>query len=255
MLDRYLEFHYYDIFGTVAVQRIQSAARAAALLTEVASSDHGLSASEISSRMGISRPTTYHLINTLVDSGHLFKDGSSQFVLGLAVGVLADGYARQVTPSGLMPRAEALAARTGDSVSVSVRRGAELAISYRARGSSAVTVYDNMLGRMTDPHARASGKLLLARSPQEIQDIYLSGRLRRRTPTTLTSRNDLEREFEEIRAVGYATDTGEYVSEVSCVAAPTDGFGISCLTVAVPTTRFAEQRESLIAAVLEISAG
>jgi DNA-binding IclR family transcriptional regulator len=237
----------------VAAQRIQSASRAVELLSAVARSERGLTAAEISAALGLSRPTAYHLINTLLEERFLYKE-DGRFVLGLAVGDLADGFSRQMTPAPLIPRAEALARRTGESTSVCMRRGRDLTISYRSHGDSPVMVYDNMLGEMTEPHARASGKALLAFAPKEVQDMHLSGRLSRRTPATRTSRAELEGEFEEIRANGYAIDVGEYVSDVSCVAARARESDTIVLTVSVPTTRFAERRDALIATACEIAA-
>ena len=226
-------------------QRIQSASRALNILAEVAASDRGLTAAELREQLGLSKPTTYHLINTLTDARFLYKEGG-RFVLGTAAGAVADGFARQTEPAYLIRRVEELAQSTGESAAISVRRGAELIISHRARGSSAVVVYENMLGEMLHPHARASGKVLLAYAPSGIREHHLSRPLAKCTPSTITGKAALERELERVRHHGYALDLGEYSRDVACVAAPAVDSTFYAISISVPITRFDARKNELI---------
>ena len=62
--------------------RIQSVARACQLLLWLADRRHGAAAKEIAFAHRLTLPTTYHLLNTLVDQGLLAKDEERRFVLG-----------------------------------------------------------------------------------------------------------------------------------------------------------------------------
>lgn len=92
--------------------RVQSAARAVAILLAVANSDTGLTAREISEQVEISRQTAYHLLHTLVGCGVLARADSGRYVFGLLAGTLADGFRRQLSPAehlGTLVRRIALA--------------------------------------------------------------------------------------------------------------------------------------------------
>src|SRR5690242_11264629 len=96
--------------------RVQSAARAVGILVEIAKSDNGLTTKEISERVGIGRQATYHLLHTLVETGMLTRADRSHYVLGLRVGTLAEGFARQLEPSEhLAPMVRDLAQRSGET--------------------------------------------------------------------------------------------------------------------------------------------
>src|SRR5690349_7410589 len=83
--------------------RIQSVARACQLLFWVAEQPHGASAKEIAAAQGLALPTTYHLLNTLVDEGLLAKDVHRRYVLGRNTAILAQAYLRgKAVPDSLL---------------------------------------------------------------------------------------------------------------------------------------------------------
>src|SRR5687768_16068852 len=96
--------------------RVQSAARAIAILLAIGRSDTGLSANEISEQVGIGRQATYHLLHTLVGAGVVTRDDRNRHLLGLRVGVLVQGFERQLAPSEhLGPVVRQLAYETGET--------------------------------------------------------------------------------------------------------------------------------------------
>jgi DNA-binding IclR family transcriptional regulator len=102
-------------------------------------------------------------------------------------------------------------------------------------------------------HARASGKLLLALAAAPVRETYLARHaLEAFTERTITSRAELEREFESIRAAGHAVDDEEFAPGVACVAAPIviDRAAIGAFSVSAPLARFRERRRWLTDAVL-----
>ena len=67
-------------------------------------------------------------------------------------------------------------------------------------------------------HARAAGKLLLALVDPSIREAYLAKHpLEQRTNNTIIDREKLEKEFEEIRARGYAVDNEEFYEGLQCL--------------------------------------
>lgn len=234
--------------------RVQSAARAVDILVAVAQSDTGLTTREISERVGIGRPATYHLLHTLVGAGLLARDDRNHCVLGLRVATLAEGFGRQMDPSEqLGPSVRAVAQETGETAYASAWRAREIAVVAVAAGTNPIQAATVRRGHVGDAHARASGKLLLAHATPATRDAYLeSHALTCLTPNTLTTRAELEREFALIRERGYAQDDEEFALGICCLAVPfDDGYSPFVLALSAPCERLVEQRERYLCTLWE----
>src|SRR5688500_15491595 len=95
--------------------RIQSVARAAALLNEIARSPAGLTAQQLSTATGLSRATTYHLVQTLAAVGYIAAGADRRYRIGIGAGAIVEGFERHVVPDDFLPLARALAQRTGET--------------------------------------------------------------------------------------------------------------------------------------------
>lgn len=232
---------------------IQSVSRASRLLFAVAAEPDGLAAKPASEQLGLPLPTTYHLLTTLVAEGLLAKDSRRRYVLGPRAGVLAAAVNRDNrAPEYYIAPLRELAAQTGETAYLSAWRNGAITVLTTVEGAHAVRVAGLSAGYRDNEHARASGKLLLAFASPVDRDRLLGGStLRRLTPTTITDRAQLDREFERIRAEGLAFDRGEFYEGVECVSAPIveDGTVVACYTVSTPADRFASDSEKIIDAV------
>jgi DNA-binding IclR family transcriptional regulator len=229
--------------------RVQSAARTVGILLAIAQTQDGLTTKEISERVGIGRQATYHLLHTLSATGMVTRDDGNRYVLGLRVGTLAEGFARQLAPSErLAPIVRALARETGETSYASGWWNGEIMTLCFAPGTNPVQAAEVPQGYVGDAHARASGKLLLAMANQATRDAYLGKhKLNRLTPKTITSRAALRQEFETIRERGYATDEEEFATGLSCVAVPFDqGYSPFVLAVSGPTERVDVHRDDYL---------
>ena len=235
--------------------RVQSAARTIGILVAVAQSENGLTPREISEQLGIGRQATYHLLHTLHEADMLTRDERKRYLLGLRVGTLAEGFARQLAPSEhLAPRVRALARQKGETAYASGWWSGEIIVLSVARGTSPVQAAEVAQGQAGDAHARASGKLLLAHAAPDALDAYLSSHeLMRLTPKTITSRDALERNLELIREQGYAVDDEEFAPGLCCLALPFEaGHSSLALALSAPRERFHDQRERYLEAMREI---
>lgn len=230
--------------------RVQSAARAVGILIEVAKSDNGLTTKEISERVGIGRQATYHLLHTLVGAGMLTRADRSRYVLGLRVGTLAEGFARQLAPSEhLAPIVRELAQRSGETSYASGWWADEITILAVSRGSNPVHAAEASQGHAGDAHARASGKALLAFAAPDVRRRYLDSHpIRQVTPKTKTDRAEIEAELDTIREQGFAEDHEEFAPGLCCIAMPFDqGRSPFALSISAPSGRFAAHREDYLA--------
>jgi IclR family acetate operon transcriptional repressor len=237
---------------------IQSVARASRILLLVATRPGGIPAKLAADHLGLTLPTTYHLLATLVSEGLLTKDSRRRYVLGPKAGVIADAIMRDNAPPEYYAELlRELAADTQETAYLSAWRSGDIQIVAVVEGEHAVRVTGLNTGKGGFPHARASGKLLLAYARPELREQALGpGRLQKRTPHTITSRARLEEELARVREQGYAIDREEYSLGVACISAPVieDDVVLAAFTVSVPTERFAQREDELRSKTLAIAA-
>jgi IclR family acetate operon transcriptional repressor len=236
--------------------RIQSVARAGKLLLWIAGQPHGATAKEIAKAQGLALPTTYHLLNTLVDEGLLTKDVHRRYVLGRSMAILAQAYIRgKSVPEALLGALRDLARRTEETAYLADWGADEIRVLASVEGSHMVRVAEVSSGPYEYGHARANGKVLLAYAEPAVREAYLRNHpLVPVTPNTIVDPKQFERELATIRERGYAYDEEEYSGGVCCVAAPLlqNDHIIGALGLAVPTDRFKQDRAELTATLLEV---
>jgi IclR family transcriptional regulator, acetate operon repressor len=243
--------------GTPATgTRIQSVARASQLLLWVASQEHGASVKEISESQGLGLPTTYHIINTLLDQGFLSRNGQRRYVLGESAAILAQAYLRTSHASErLIAGLRELAVRTHETVYLADWGDRDIRVRASVESSQVVRVGEVPSGTYEHGHARANGKVLLACASEEVRRDYLSRHpLVPLTPNTITNEVELAKELERIRRRGLAYDAEEYAMGVSCMAAPLllNGEVIASYGISVPTERFKRTKKELKNILLEV---
>jgi IclR family transcriptional regulator, acetate operon repressor len=243
--------------GAATKTRIQSVARAAQVLLWVADQPHGASAKEIAAAQRLALPTTYHLLNTLVDEGLLAKDVHRRYILGRSSAILAQAYLRgRTVPEGLLGALRELARRTGETSYLADWGEHEIRVLASVEGSRMLRVAEVENGPYEHGHARANGKVLLAYARSEVREAYLrSHPLVPLTERTICDRPALERELKRIRERGYAYDEQEFAVGVGCIAAPLlqNGQLIAALGISMPFERMEPNRAELTKTLLEVA--
>lgn len=232
--------------------RIQTAERTISVLLMVAASEHGLKAKEISERLGYHRQVTYHLLHTMMHTGILRKNDRNHYILGLAASSIAEGFRRQLAPpEHLMPRVRAAVAETRETAYAGGWIDGQITVLATAPGQSPVQAAEVPHGYSSHGHARASGKLLLALSPQATRDHYLAANpLVQLTANTITSREALFKDLEVIAERGYAVDNEEFAEGLCCLAVPVEGLGSQfVLGISVPTERFHQRFDNYLSSL------
>lgn len=234
--------------------RVRSLARGLALLTTIAESDGNLTAADLSRAVGVSRQTAYHLLHTLRQTGFVEQGAGQRYRLGWAVTSLVDGYGRHVAPpAAALERLAAMAKATGETCSLSVWSGDDVVLIAQEAGLHHVRVADIPVGQHGAMHARASSKILLARSVPERREKVLSDlAFTAFTPHTLTDRASLEAQIDAAAESGWAMDDEELAVGITCVASciRIDDADFA-LSVLAPTDRFKANADNYVAAVLD----
>ncbi|MEV8020243.1 IclR family transcriptional regulator [Streptomyces sp. NPDC086554] len=142
-----------------------------------------------------------------------------------------------------VPIMEELRRRTDETVHLTVPDGESVVLIERLETSKPVRII-LALGTRLPIHASANGKAVLASRSTEAIERQLAAGLDEFTGTTITDRKALLAELALIRERGYATNCGEWRTDVSAVAAPVlDGAGspVASISVNMPTSRMTEE--------------
>lgn len=238
--------------------RIQSVARALALLDFVSEHSEPVRAADAAAALEINLSTAHHLLTTLVECGYLRREGRRYQLSAAKLAMLGARLRRAVeaTPHALQLM-HRLADETGETAFVACWDGADVVIAAVTEGRHAVRVATLSVGAAGDAHARASGKALLAQRSSEDVDRYLSSHmLRPLTPRTITDRDVFRAELTLVREQGYAIDQEEYLTGVWCIAAPLlDGTKppTTALSISMPTERYFQRRDRYVDLMVELT--
>ena len=211
-------------------------ARALAVLAAFSAEHPELTLTDIGRRAGLPLTTVHRLAGELTAWGALERvDGRYRIGLRLwEVGSLA--------PRGLglresaMPFLEDLYEVTKQNVQLAVLDGTEVVYLERISGRNAVSVVTRVGGRLP-LHATGVGRVLLAHADPAFQEEVLGRPLRRFTPRTVTSPDELRRILAEVRLTGVAVSDRQIELVSLSIAAPVRGPRgdvVAALSIVVP---------------------
>lgn len=192
---------------------IQSVQRAIDILSCFHGSPIELSLGEISEMLSLNKSTVHGLISTLYANDYIAQSPNGKYKLG-SVFLTPRADENETKRMILMERASSamqeLANRYYGGVALFYRDGSNLVALKRTSPESAryqITVQDSILSQL---HASASGKLLLASMENEELLNYLAQNpLTKMTPKTFCTLEDLKNNLSEIRAQGYSVEDEE----------------------------------------------
>ncbi|WP_281193841.1 IclR family transcriptional regulator [Halorubrum sp. F4] len=221
---------------------IQAVERAMAIVEEIRRRD-GAGVTELADHFGFSKSTVHDHVTTLVRTNYLTRDGD-EYHVGLRFLSLG-GYARQRRELYELAKNEVddLAEETGESAKFVVENDGRGIYLYQSLGGDAVRT-DSHVGTRVYLHANGVGKAILANLPEErIERILDRHGMPGWTEHTITDRDELYEELQDIRDRGVAFDNEERIRGLRCVAAPVtrDGEVLGAISVSGPTKRFNDQ--------------
>ena len=214
-------------------------------------------AKHIAHALGIRTGTCYHVLRTLVSTGHITRLPSGEYEPGPQAFRVARDIQQRVN---VKPELNVILSRLhrltgGETSYISRWQDGVVILQHYLAGTRSTNVGRLEVGYAGDLHARASGKAIAALlPPEQAEALFMGVPLEALTAATITDYNRLLVELEQIRRLGYALDREEFTAGVHCVAAAftdSDGVPLGAFTVSVPTIRFTELRVELIAAVTD----
>ncbi|MFF5208358.1 IclR family transcriptional regulator [Streptosporangium sp. NPDC000396] len=228
------------------------------VLEAVATADGAATAKVLSRKLDIKIGTCYHLLRTLLATGHVVRLPGGRYDVGPRAASLSRHLQRRSGPSPeLAVILTRLHNKTKETSYVSGWYHGTLILQHYLSGLHAVSVGNLDVGYTGHMHARASCKAVLAFLPEEqVAAMFEGVELAPVTSRTITDYDEFVAELARVRRQGYALDQEEFDEGVSCVSAPffdDSGSPVGAFTVSVPATRFRERQAWLTTEVREAS--
>jgi IclR family transcriptional regulator, KDG regulon repressor len=232
-----------------------AAARVVRVLEVLAQAGRPLSVTEIGRHLGAEKSTVSRLLRDLAQHALLEREeGRGRFRLGIRLTQFARAALEGTDLRAVSaPHLRSLCDDGGESVHLATFRGGQVIYIDKVEAPTFVRT-STEIGDVAPPHCTASGKAILAWLPESTALQSLGGRrLRTYTAKTITARPALLHHLRDVRAVGYAVDDEEYVTDVRCVAAPIfnhAGAVIASVGVSGLATRIGGERLPQLAAMV-----
>ena len=223
--------------------RIQSLARASAIIDVIASGDEeGVGLSEISKATALNKTTAFNLLGSLVALRFIEQDEHSRrYRLGLRNLELGRIVQQRLHISHLArPILADLCRKANETVNLGLPDLYDLMVVDSFQGSRILhaTTY---AGWRSPYHCTALGKAFMSQWDAPMRrTVYSASGLPRKTPHTITDIDALEAQLERFRLQGYALDLEENDVGVNGIATSiTDGLGevAAAISVAGPSNR------------------
>jgi DNA-binding IclR family transcriptional regulator len=223
---------------------VQSVDRAITIL-ELLAREGESSVTEIAAGLGVHKSTAFRLLATL-ETHRLVEQINDRGRYRLGVGNLrlaGATTARLDVVTEARPVTRQLAGDTGETVNLTVRSEESALYLDQVAGSSALQSH-NWVGQRIPLHATSNGKVLLSElSERELQAAL--PHLPRYTDHTITSRQRMLEELDEVRQRGYALAVDELEIGLTAAAAPirsAHGDIIASMSISGPTFRLTRDR-------------
>jgi len=214
--------------------------------------------SDIAQAVGLHKATAHRIVTTLVNYGYLERvEDGQKYRLGLELPTLGYKVIRRMDlRREALPFMRQFVDEWDETCDLSMFDQGEVFYVEILRGNRALTI-SAAVGQRLAAHGTASGKLFLAYLPADQMDAALSEPLKAFTEHTITSPDELRKQFEKIRSQGYAEDDEEFEVGVCAIAAPIfsrSGKVVAALGTPNPISRMTPQRITEMAVAIKESA-
>jgi DNA-binding IclR family transcriptional regulator len=214
-----------------------------------------MSLKELGGRTELPESTLFRVLLTLEKHDYLVqgRDGTYQLAPKLMFGWLAQAADR--VKAAARPELERLANTFNETVSLGYLYDDRVHVLDCVETFHEIRM-TNKIGRVLPPHCSAMGKAITAHQERALADRILETYgLNARTAHTITDRQKLFEDFEEVRRTGIGCDREESILGGICFGAAlrTEGRPVTAaLSLSTPSVRMTKEREQEIkAAVLE----
>jgi len=227
------------------------------LLHLFSESPQGLTAKQVAALTRLPVSTVHRFLANLVTAGFLNRDVEGTHHLGIACFSIGQAAVGQLDIRRLsLPYLRELNQHTRETIHLTVRHGLSAVYVEKLDSPEPLRIHSRM-GAAVPLHCTAVGKVMLAYMPEDEQNTILPQlELKRPTPNSVGSIQELKTELHRVRKNGYACDLEEHELHIRCVAAPIwdhTGSVQSSLSITAPTLRMPVTRLRQLAPLIQQS--
>lgn len=228
------------------IYTITALQRGLRLLTLFASAERGLTASEVAKQSALPVSTVHRFLSNLEASGFLNCSEDGVYHLGVVCFGLGHSALAQLDIRRLsLPYLRELNQKTRETIHLTVRHGLTAVYVEKLDSQEPVRIYSR-IGGSVPLYSSAVGKVMLAYMPaHERERLLAQVELRRFTPATVGSFQELSTILQRVKRQGFAYDLEENEPHIRCVAAPIwDHAGVvnASLSITGPAVRMSTSR-------------
>ncbi|HZR56475.1 MAG TPA: IclR family transcriptional regulator [Terriglobales bacterium] len=234
---------------------ITSLQRALRLLQLFASTERGLAAAQVARLSGLPVSTIHRFLVNLETAGYLNCNESGIYHLGIACFSLGQAALGQLDIRRLsLPHLQELNQHTRETIHLTVRNGLSAVYVEKLDSLEPLRIHSR-IGASVPLYCTAVGKVMLAYlSLEEQLKMLPQFEMRRLTPHTVGSQQELQTQLQKVRKQGYAYDLEEHELHIRCIAAPiwdhTAAVNAS-LSVTAPVVRMSMTRLRQLAPLIQ----
>jgi IclR family acetate operon transcriptional repressor len=234
---------------------ITSLQRGLRLLQLFSESPQGLAAKQVAVRSRLPVSTVHRFLANLEGSGFLNCSGDGVYHLGIACFAIGQAALGQLDIRRVsLPYLRELNRQTRETIHLTVRHGLSAVYVEKLDSPEQLRIHSR-IGAAVPLYCTAVGKVMLAYMPDDERERSLPQLgLKRLTPNTVGSLQELEAELHRVRKNGYACDLEEHEPHIRCLAAPIrDHAGAvnASLSITAPVVRMAITRLRQLAPLIQ----
>lgn len=244
--------------GPTEMKHTVGATEKSVRILELVCERDGIRMSEICSELDLSKSGVYSHLQTLHKAGFIVKEGEQYFISVRMLWFAEHARARKDEYQLAREAVDRLVDQTGEEVTFAVPENYRPVVYYEALPTD-----DNLTflpGKRTHMHDAAVGKVMLAEfDDSDIERAVDLWGLPESTENTISSKEALYEEVEQVRERGYATLDEEFANGLRSVAASVtypDGRLFGALSIIAPVYRISiDTLESKLAPKIVAAAG
>lgn len=230
----------------------KSLLRAISIATSFSPNDLELSLTDLSRKTGIPMTTVNRIVKTLIQGRLLERNiQSNKYRIGPEFYILGSLYLRGTDIlSAAEPVTQTLNDLTGEAVAVSILNQDNVVLIVKEESKHGFRVATHV-GSILVGHASAMGKALLSElTKAEIDKILPEEKLKPMTKNTITTKDELIKELEQIRRTGISVDMeGNYegLIGIASVVRDENGRAVAAMSIGFSAFRVSQaQREQIV---------
>ena len=220
-------------------------------------SDGPMTLNEIAQKVQLSKTSAFRLLRTLESVGYLSSSGWGQYSMALGMSSLVNThFIARLLRAGA--RLQELSRELHETASLAALFENRVEVIAVVESSQAIRM-SNVVGLIVPPNASSLGKVITAYQSRERREKLLrSYGMWRFTAQSITDRNQLDREFDRVRAQEFAIDREETVPDGICFGVPIRGESnevAAAISASLPKSRVGDaSHEKAIIAALKATA-